>query len=788
MSIHYRILMLLCCLWSTNIYAQRYTLEGTITDAATNEPIIGATISIKNSSSRTGAISDIDGKYQVQLKSGTYFLNCSLINYTPYKDSITITGDQKLDIVLSEKVIQISGVTITAERPDKNVQSTEMGKTTVKVEQAQKLPSLMGEVDIMKTLQLLPGVQSSGEGTNGLLVRGGNIDQNLILLDEAPIYNTGHLFGFFSVFNSDAIENMTLYKSGTPAQYGGRLSSVLTVDSKNGNVDKFHANGGIGLISSRLTIETPIQKGKSSLLLSGRRTYIDVVTQPIVEAAETNGIPYYFYDLNGRLKFKLSDKDQLFITGYTGKDDVSLSVMDGRFETSFYWTNSALSTHWKHTFSDSLFLDVYLIRNGYNFFAEANFDNFESTAFSGIEGYQAKARLKAIYPKHELHYGATYGYLIYTPRDLNTSTDDADGVNFDADILNVSKYNNDISLYVHDYYEINKKWKVDGGLRLNLFQHLGDYTEIIEHDNFQQDTIQYGRFESVRNFWSVEPRAAARYAINDSSSIKASITYNSQNAHLLSLSGNALPFDIWVPSSALLSPQTSIQYSAGYFRNFKNNLFETSIEVYYKDFWGQVEFGESYRPSFTGELENDLTIGTGNAYGVEFFAKKQKGKLQGWFGYTFAYSNRVFDEINEGEQFPSRNDRRHDLSVALTYDISKKWSLGSNFVYGSGQAITIQEAFYLVEGNIVTKYGPRNGFRMPPYHRLDLSATYTRKPNSKKFHSSWVFSVYNVYNRANPYLIYFLPEGNLAEGEVAVRARQLSIFPILPSITWNFKF
>ncbi len=770
-------------------FGQNFTIKGKVSDQQTKIPILGATISIKNSNYKTGAMSSlIDGSYFCSVPSGTYLITCNFIGYKSFSDSITITKDITFNISLYETAIELKGVTVSKKKPDENVKSTDMGKMEMKVEQAKKLPSLMGEVDVMKTLQLLPGVQSSGEGTNGLLVRGGSVDQNLILLDEAPIYNTGHLFGFFSVFNADAIDNMTLYKGGTPAQYGGRLSSVLTVDAKEGQTDKLHMNGGIGIISSRLTIESPIQKGKSSILLSGRRTYIDILTKPFVETAGTTGIPYYFYDLNGKLKFRLSDKDQLFITGYTGKDNVSLEVLDGRFKTNFYWTNSALSTHWKHTFSDSLFLDVYLVRNNYTFYAEADFDNFKSTAFSGIDGYIAKVRLKSIFPKHELHYGGNYNYLIYTPRDLNTETSDEDGVNFDSDILNVKKYNNDISLYVHDYYTFNNKWKVDGGLRLNMFQHLGPYTLVEEQENFQQDTTNFSHTESIKTFLNAEPRVAVRYAINDSSSFKASITYNSQNAHLLSLSGNALPFDIWVPSSVLLDPQTSLQYSAGYFRNFKNNLLESSVEIYYKNFWNQIEFREDFTPNFTGELENDLTIGTGYAYGVEFLLKKQKGLFQGWIGYTLAYTNRIFDEVNNGKVFPARYDRRHDLSVALTYDIHRKWSVGSNFVYGTGQAITMQEGRYFIEGNLVNIYGERNSFRMPAYHRLDLSLTFTNKPEKKKFHSSWVLAVYNVYNRANPYLIYLDIDGDPLNEGITVTPKQLYLFPILPSLTWNFKF
>lgn len=768
---------------------QKFSIKGKIVDSNTKQTITGATIILKNKTNSTGAISNLSGNYSCKIPEGTYQISCTFLGYQDYKDSIIISSNLVFPIFLEEDVIKIGEVIITNKKPDENVKSTDMGKVELTVEQAKKLPTLMGEVDIMKTIQLLPGVQSAGEGTNGLIVRGGSVDQNLVLLDEAPIYNTGHLFGFFSVFNADAINNMTLYKGGTPAQYGGRLSSVLAVEAKEGLTDKFHANGGIGLISSRLTIESPIKKGKSSILLSGRRTYIDILSKPFLETGTTSGIPYYFYDLNGKLKFRLSKKDQLTVTGYTGKDDVSLSVLDGRFETSFYWTNRALTVNWKHTFNDSLFLDVFLVNNRYVFFAEANFDNFESTAFSGIDGYITKVRFRKIFKKHELHYGGIYNYLIYTPRDLSVNTSDDDGVNFDSNILNVKKYNNDVSVYLHDYYTFNKKWKVDGGVRLNMFQQLGPYTLITEQDNFQKDTTYYKRFENVKTYWSLQPRIAGRYAINDSSSIKVSVTYNNQNAHLLSLSGNALPFDIWVPSSVILKPQTSIQYSAGYFRNFLHNLLETSVEVYYKDFWNQVEFREDFTPSFTGEIEYDLTIGTGYAYGIEFLMKKQKGKFQGWLGYTLAYTKRKFDNINEGRIFPARYDRRHDLSLVVTYDLTKKWVFGGNFVYGTGQAITMQEGRYFIEGNLVNIYGDRNSFRMPPYHRLDLSITYTRKPENKKFQSNWVFSVYNVYNRANPYLIYLDVSGDPTGTEgITVGAKQLYIFPILPSVTWNFKF
>ena len=780
-------IIFISCLSANGLVAQQISIKGVILDAANKQTVIGAGIRFLNDSTDKTAVSNLDGEFTINLSVGNYTVTTSAIGYNTKTEVFDFTKPQNIEIALSTKSIMTTEVEIKSTQLDENIKSTDVGHVKLDMQDIKELPALMGEVDVLKSIQLLPGVQSGGEGTTGLFIRGGGPDQNLVLLDEAPIYNTGHLFGFFSVFNADAIDRVELYKGGIPAQYGGRLSSVVDFGMRPGSKEKWSADGGVGIIASRLAIHGPIVKDKATLLLSGRRTYIDIITKPFLQNEETSGIPYFFHDFNGKLSWKVNDNNHIYVSGYTGRDNVSFLLLDNRFKADIRWGNDAATVQWQHTFSDSLFVNVFVHTNGYQFESNSRFDQVQSSAISNVSDYGVKTKFHWLAnARHDVVWGAEYGYHVFTPRTFEAKTTDGEGVNLTNTSPNNQKYAQDAAVFLHDEIELTKRLKLNAGLRYSIFQQLGPYTEF-QQNNGTIDTTQFNRLERVRHYGGFEPRVFGRYSIDSLSSVKAAVSVNRQYLHLLSLSGNNLPFDVWVPSSALVEPQVGIQYSVGYFRNFLDNKIESSVEVYYRDMFNQLTFREDFVPTLNGELEYDLVAGTGRSYGLELYVKKDVGRLHGWFGYTLSKSERQFDDVNGGQTFPYRYDRRHDLSIAATYKYNDRWTFGSSFVYATGQALTLQVSRYLIEGSVINKYGPRNAFRMPAYHRLDLSATLKNKPR-KRINSEWVFSVYNVYNRKNAYIIYIDTEGDPTTGELKVVPRLFYLFPILPSITWNFKF
>ncbi|HEX8549332.1 MAG TPA: TonB-dependent receptor, partial [Cytophagaceae bacterium] len=595
-------------------------------------------------------------------------------------------------------------------------------------------------------------------------------------------YNTGHLFGFFSVFNADAIKSVTLHKGNMPAQYGGRLSSVLDFHMKDGNYKKYQATGGIGLISSRLTLEGPIVKDKGSFIVSGRRTYIDIISKPFVESNGVKGVPYFFYDLNIKANYKIGLKDQLFFSSYIGRDQVKLGLLDGRLQSNIFWGNKTGTLKWNHRFSSKLNMNVSAIYNDYNFVSKATFDNFDTQVDSRITDRTLKVAYD-YYPgiRHKIQFGFLYTFHTFTPRRAAGS---ASGVTFNG-TSNPEKYAQDAAIYLSDQYTISEKLDVAVGIRLNTFRQVGPYSFIT---NSPRDTTTFSKGQPIVTFLNPEPRVGIRYKLNSTSSLKAAYNLNNQYIHQVSLSGNALPFDIWVASSKLIKPQRASQYSIGYFRNLFENSFEFSIEAYYKNLTNQIEYRQDYVPRVSGEIENEFVFGRGKSYGLEFFLNKKAGKFQGWIGYTLAKATRKFEKINGGKEFSAKYDRRHDINIIGTYVLNEKWTIGGTFVFASGQPITIPERRYLVEGVIYNQYGLRNSYRMQDYHRLDLSATYSKKRPNRRLESSWTFAVYNVYNRKNPYIYFIDADGNPISGELVVKAKKMFLFPILPSITWNFKF
>jgi len=782
---------------------QTFTVSGYVNDSTSGESLIGASIFIKEI--QKGVSTNTYGYYSVTLAEGNYTFITRYIGYAQQDRTVDLRADVKMNIDLKPSVTEIKQVEVVREKRKSNTESTDMGRLDVDVQKLNTLPALLGEVDILKVIQFLPGVKSGGEGNSGFYVRGGGPDQNLILLDEATVYNASHLFGFFSVFNADAIKNLELIKGGMPANYGGRTSSVLDITMKEGNDNQFHGQGGIGLISSRFTLEGPLVKNKSSFVVSGRRTYIDVLTKPFLkDNPNFGGSGYYFYDLNAKANYRISDKDRLYLSGYFGRDVFDFGSSDpGDPKFRIPWGNATVAARWNHVFGPKLFMNTTATFSDYQFEFNGGQSDFEFKLFSGIKDYGLKVDLSQ-YPnvRHSLKYGGQYIYHVYTPSTVSVSSGATD---FNIDEPSKLKAH-ETAIYILDEFDLTDRVRLNGGLRFTSFAQVGTFREYLLNNAGEPtgDLVNYERGQAVKTYYGLEPRLSARYRLSDMSSVKASFNRNLQYVHLASFSSIALPTDVWVPSGKNVEPQVGVQYAAGYFRDFKERVFEASVEVYYKDMLNLIEYKEGAQPQDNGNTNYDanLVFGDGYSYGAELFLKKRTGRLNGWVGYTWSRTMRQFPDLNNGKEFASRWDRTHDLSVVASYEYNKRWTFGATFTYQTGQAVTLPVNRYWIEGRLVSEYTERNGYRMAPYHRLDVAATLLNKETKKKkdpftgvvtevprkYRSSWTFGVYNAYNRANPYFIYFANEGNLATGNFEVVAKQVSLFSILPSITWNFKF
>jgi hypothetical protein len=769
---------------SVTAFAQsKFTINGYIRDSITGETVIGATVTV----SGKAVGSNQYGFYSITLDSGDYDLSVSHVSYLTQTTKISLGQNLQQTFFLLPKSAALNEVVVYSRRRDVNVRNAQMGQIDLSMNQIKNIPAFLGEVDILKAIQLLPGVRNGGEGNAGFYVRGGGPDQNLILLDDAVVYNTGHLFGFFSIFNSDAIKNTSLIKGGMPAQYGGRLSSVLDVQMKDGNSNKFVTEGGIGLIASRFSVQGPIKKDKASFMVSARRTYIDALVKPFIKK-ESNfyGSGYYFYDLNAKINYRFSDKDKIFLSGYFGRDVFAFNNAKLSFRADIPWGNSTGTLRWNHVFNRKLFANTTVVYNDYNFSFGAAQESFTIKLASGIRDGSAKIDFD-YYPSgsHKIKFGGILTYHKFTP---NVTSGRQDSVIFRPN-NNGLKRAVETGLYVQDDWDVSEKLKLNYGLRWSGFTQVGAYTKYERDANQNKlDSTVYGTLEKVKAYGGIEPRFTARYGLNESTSVKASVTRNLQYIHLVSNAGTTLPTDLWVPSTFRVEPQKSWQYAAGIFKNFKNNEYETSIEAYYKTMQNQIEYKEGYTPTLS-DPEEEFVFGKGWSYGSEFFINKVRGRLTGWVGYTLSWTWRQFPELNGGEKFPAKYDRRHDLSVAATYEQNKKWKFGAVFVYATGNATSLPQRFYIINGVLTQEYSKINQYRLAAYHRLDLSATYTPQPKKqRRLQSYWVFSIYNTYSRMNPYFIYFNQEGSPYNGTLKVSAKQVSLFPILPSVTWNFKF
>ncbi len=782
-----RFLCLLLCVLPCFSYGQnRYTLSGYVKDSVNGETLIGATVAVKGASK--GISTNGYGFYSLTLTGGRYVIQCSYAGYQPVSIALDLNSDRRIDFNLLPRT-SMEEVVVTSRKRDVNVKNAQMGKFILPIEQIKTLPAFLGEVDLIKTIQLLPGVRNAGEGSAGIYVRGGGPDQNLILLDDAIVYNTGHLFGFFSIFNADAIKNVSLIKGGMPAQYGGRLSSVLDIAMKEGNDKHTQVDAGIGLIASRLSIQGPLKKDKASYIISARRTYIDALTKPFIKkTSQFYGSGYYFYDLNLKMNYRFSDKDRLYISGYFGRDVFDFVNGQRSLDVNIPWGNATGTLRYNRIFNKRLFGNTSLVYNSYRFKFDAAQNSFSVQLNSGIRDISLKQDFD-LYPftGHKVKFGGAFILHRYTPSVVSGSQDSIVFRPQNAQVKNAQEG----ALYFLDDWEINDKLKINAGVRYSWFRQMGEYKiYTTDADGNRTDSLVFPKGRTVKYYGGFEPRLTLRYAMDDASSIKLSVTRNLQHTHLVSNAGTTLPTDIWVPSTFRVRPQKSWLYAAGYFKNLKDNMFETSVELYYKTMENQIEYKEGYTPNTLDDVENSFVFGKGWSYGAEFFLNKTRGRLTGWVGYTLSWTWRKFPDLNAGEKYPAKYDRRHDLSVVAMYTHNRRWKFSATFVYGSGNAATLPQRFYFVNGILTQEYSRINEYRLPAYHRLDLAAIYSPKRNDtrRKWKTEWVFSVYNVYSRQNPYFIYFDQEGSLANNNLKVQGKQVSIFPIIPAVTYNFRF
>jgi len=757
---------------------QNLSISGYVQDASSQERLIGVNLYIEGKS--IGTSTNTFGFYSLSLPPGDYNLIASFIGYETQVIPLKLTKDNlKLDIELKESQTQLSEVTVTAQEAE--ITRVQMSEIQLSVAEIKKIPAFLGEVDIIRAIQLLPGVQSGNEGTTGFYVRGGSPDQNLILLDGVPVYNASHLFGFFSVFNADAIKNVSLTKGGFPARFGGRLSSVLEIDMKEGNLREFKGEGSLGLISSKLTLEGPIWKEKTSFMLSGRRTYYDILARPFIPDGTEFG--YYFADLNAKINHIFSRKDRLYLSYYTGIDDFGVrQEFDGSFsggtegfdESSLAWGNHTAALRWNHLFNDKLFSNLTATFTQYRFsvgfessYQDGNInESFGFEYFSLIRDYGLRYDLEySLNNEHSLKYGASYTFHTFKPG-VAQIAEDFNGIKVDS-ILNLSKVirANDFFAYIEDDYRIDNRWRLNYGLHYSAY--------------FTDDNAFYH---------SLQPRAAVRFLVNDDWSLKGSYALMNQYIHLLSNSGIGLPTDLWVSSTAKVKPQISQQVALGSTHNLGNGKYEFSAESYYKIMTNLIEYKEGANYIGSTDWQNTVeTDGRGEAYGVELLLRKKRGKTTGWVGYTLAWSNRQFANLNNGEEFPYRYDRRHDISVVLNHQFSERFDLGLTWVYGTGNSFTAPVAKINLPGinngfnSVYDRFSDRNSLKMPAYHRLDLGFNWHYK--TKWGEASWNISVYNAYSRQNPFFLYLSTN---YEGQRKVN--QVSLFPIIPSVSYQFKF
>jgi hypothetical protein len=761
--------------FSENVTPKSATISGFVRDARNGETLTGAVI-YPEENPTVGITTNSYGYYSLSLPVGKYSLIVRFMGYKPQKVSLDLKENVKMNFEMEEESIALKEITIMGEKNNNNVVQSEL-ISKINVREIQNIPVILGEKDILKTIQLLPGVTPAGEGNAGFFVRGGAVDQNLILLDEAPVYNPSHLLGFFSTFNSDAIKDITLYKGGFPAEYGGRLSSVVDIKMNEGNSKEYHISGGIGIIASRLAIEGPIIKNKGSFMIAARRTYADIFLRLLprhgVDSTASRST-LYFYDLNAKANYQLSEKDRIYFSCYLGRDNFNLGGSLG-----LNWGNITATTRWNHIINDKIFSNTSLIYNQYSYKFNVAVGNLTMRVISEIKDWNLKEDFHYyLNSNNTVKFGLNIIYHTFVPSKVDSSA-----------FLRVRSMDNryavENAVYISDEQTISNHLKVTYGLRYSLFSSIGPGT-VYTYNQVSDiiDSATYPKGKIFNTYGGLEPRLLVNYIVNDSVSFKASYARTRQFIHLLSNTTSTTPFDLWIPSNINIRPEIADQYTLGFFRNFSNNMFETSVEVYYKTMHNQIAYRSGADLILNSKVEAQLVFGKGWGYGAEFLIRKKYGKLTGWISYTLSKTKRQFPDINSGKVFLAKQDRPNNLAIVGMYELNPKLTFSATWIYISGNVVTFPSGRYVVDGNVVPYYTERNGYRMPDYHRLDVGLTWLRK-KSARFESSWNFSVYNAYGRSNAYAINFQPDPN---DPTKTQAVQLSLFRFVPAITYNFKF
>lgn len=767
----------------------KFTISGTISDAKNGEALIGATVYIKEL--KLGVITNAYGFYSLTADKGNYTLQVSYVGYATVEQKLNLTQNQKLNFELAEETETLGEVVVSGEKADKNIKENKMSSASIEIKQIKKIPILLGEVDVIKAVQLLPGIQAAGDGNTLLVVRGGNIDQNLVLLDEAVVYNPSHVVGFFSVFNGDAIKDFELLKGGVPANYGGRLSSVMDVRMKEGNSKKLGVSGGIGVLSSRVTVEGPLSKSKDvgSFMISGRRSYFDLFF-PLSE--QTRDVSAYFFDINAKINYKIGEKDRIYLSAYNGRDKLGVAGLIG-----LGWGNTTTTLRWNHIFTDKLFMNVSAIYSRYNY----NFDldiarNLNFRRLNYIDDYVLKADFNYyISPKSSLKFGASGTYHIFEPGKRVPIT--SESLITEAALPRKKALDN--YAYISHKIDVNARLNVEYGLRISQFSNIGGRSIIYENNtpnsivngairpNAQLGFNNYRANEIFNTYYGIEPRLGTAYQINSSSSLKGSYNRMYQYMNLIQNTTASIGQEFWIPVDNYIKPQYADQVALGYFRNFFENQIEASVEVYYKSMYNTPELIDNADIGFNEAIESQLVLGRGRAYGSEFLIKKPKGKTTGWLAYTLAKSERRADNINNGDWYSFRFDRTHYLTLVVTHDFNERFTLAGNFIYATGEAVTAPVGTYTLNGNTLPLYSARNGVRIPAYHRADLSLTINRKKvegKTYKNESNWVISIYNIYGQKNVYSLSFQQNPDTGQNEII----KTYLFRLVPSVTYNFKF
>ena len=778
------------CFWGTLTSAQpRLILSGLVYNSETKEALEGA--SVVDVQSGRGTSTDEEGRFSLELIGGANRLRISFLGFSDLDTLLELSGASSLDFFLTPSRIEYEEVQVAGNRRDDFVNSIRSGDFTLRRDEISRLPKLLGEADPVRFLQLTPGVQSSSEGGIGFYVRGGGVDQNLVLYDGATVYNPGHLLGFISVFNPDIISEVSLLKSGIPASFGGRLSSVIRVQPDPGRSDSLRIKGQLGMVASRISLNRSLAGGRASIMLSARMASLDLLIKPLIFPLLEDVNPflkessYNFYDFSGTFVFRPGSRDQLSLSSYFGKDKYGISRSSRIAETAMDWGNFIVSGRWTHSFSDKLILATTLSRTDYNFDLGGSQNEFVFSLLSSVRDYSLKSKLDYFGKKHNLSFGYELTRHTFVPNDIDAATGGL--------LVNFLSYTQlfawEGGIFAEDEIAFSDRFGISLGLRYSFFSQVGPYTEYVYDEiSLLKDSILFGKGQNLAFYSQPEPRISAKYKLDENSSLKASYMHMAQYVHLATSSTVSLPTDIWLPSSREILPQLGDQVSLGYFTSWLQNAFESSVEIYFKHARNQLEFIRGViSSSISLTLQDNIAFGTGRSYGAEFFLRKKQGDLRGWAGYTISRSERIFDMINDGRVYPAKFDRRHDLSLAGIYKVNEKWNLSAVFIYVSGNAFTLPIGRYVIQGNLVNQYGEVNNFRMPAYHRLDLSANRSVKTSRGNI-STWDFSIYNVYNRANPFYIYFETSGDLEEYRLEVNPVIVSLFPIVPTVSWKFEF